>query len=153
MGVTMSTRRSFLGAVLGTVAGVNFFGKEATPENQSKGKYPFYMVFHDSQTGEFLQAPGLASASIIEEGNEYRYEFVAEPLLCHVPLNMDQVHLYKTDGTLLQRSRASEGGAINALRGDTLKITQSITTPFELTFDEFAELLTKRPIEKRGCPV
>lgn len=147
----MTSRRSFMGVLLGTVAGVNFFGKAATPEHQSKSKHPYYMIFHDSQSGEFIQAPGIAVINIVETGDDYRYEFVAEPLLCHVPLKMDQVHLYKTDGTLLQRSRAGGGWSITAVRGDTLNVTQSLTCPFKLSLEKLAELLTIRPIEKRGC--
>lgn len=145
-------RRSFLGVLLGTVAGKNFFGQAPTAENQMKGKYPFYLTFHDSRTGESLQAPGITEMKMIEHGDEYIYTWVAEPLLCHVPLAMDRVYLHKADGTVLHRSLASGFGAVKACRGDTLKVTQSIVAPFKLTFDELADLLMKRPDEKRGLP-
>lgn len=137
----MLSRRSFLGSVLGTVAGVPFLARLSDEPAQLASASPYRLLFRDSRTGYVVQAPPLAKIVETEEG----YAFIAAPLEVTRAMTADQSVLLDEAGVIAGPTFFPEGPA-RVINGDTLTVGHGLAihgVPKGATVEEFVRLYRK----------
>ncbi len=118
-------RRSFLGSVIGFVAGLPFVAISADLTPPTRWKQPYRMTLRDNLSGFVIHAPPIKEIVFLKDayGKLYGFNFVAETLKVSEAVRVDRLALLTDDGKVI-----GEGGfdMIHAYPPDEINVTYQL---------------------------